>query len=767
MHATYGEIADTVGSDGDPIDVFVGPDFDAEIAYVVHQRIAEGEGEGGYDEDKVMLGWPTQEDALASYRQHYDKPDDFEGGITVITVDELRERLATGDLSVAPVPITLEKAEGGGDKPAGAGWTAIPGGKHGGYRKPRGGGARGYEYWYPGQVPHTAHPKWERDPVKRPGISDIAPGAIVEVGGRTGLYHWTPEHAKAGEGATWVTSVNTGEHELVRANTLYPSRPYKAPERVKRPPPPPTPPSGPKAPQKPQQGPSTGPTGFTPPPIGPGLHPEALRTTVYEDSRAAKGTVMHGLEHGEFLLFKSRGRHDDHWRWGVAIPREKQDAFVTEFRPLVHKAALKIAKRYGIPIKDRKGPTVAYEELTAGARVGLVMSLASYTGGAPFIPHAMDYAIGYARQTARNEMGAGVTLPDRTMRMLGGFMAARSRARARFGVEEPSSEQMARVWSLTKRDAHGGAHVDLGRYADDKGDIVDQASEQVPSGPWRVRGPDGREHGEELPGKAKLAEAMARFARGDKVEDDEWLVKQPTDVLPGAYGTMVPTGTAHHLREQAEGLLDKLNPSHNLVLRLKWGFDDPEGEGATNEAIADKMRIAVGKPVSTRRREVNALATKALAQFKKLAAASQAEVQRHVDRWATTKDEPPSAEELGRMPSHRQLAEELGNDERVGVYLTAVRAGNGVSTLRALHREKAGKATEDEIRTSRTAYHAQRDKERIAAFNRYRAVEVDPERARDVGVQAGTSPESVGLYPDDVISGYMTAISKRGSKHGE
>jgi hypothetical protein len=34
-------------------------------------------------------------------------------------------------------------------QPTGGGWQAIPGGKHGGFRKPDGGG--GWEYWYPGQ----------------------------------------------------------------------------------------------------------------------------------------------------------------------------------------------------------------------------------------------------------------------------------------------------------------------------------------------------------------------------------------------------------------------------------------------------------------------------------------------------------------------------------------------------------------------------------------------------------------------------------------
>lgn len=68
MH--YGEFEGTTGADGDPIDVYVGPERTAAFAFVVHQQHP---GDRTYDEDKVMLGFANAEDALAMYRAHYDR----------------------------------------------------------------------------------------------------------------------------------------------------------------------------------------------------------------------------------------------------------------------------------------------------------------------------------------------------------------------------------------------------------------------------------------------------------------------------------------------------------------------------------------------------------------------------------------------------------------------------------------------------------------------------------------------------------------------
>lgn len=63
----YGEVKGTRAlSDGDPVDVYLGPDAAQDTVYVVHQLRRNGD----YDEDKVMLGFPSEGDAVLAYKQH-------------------------------------------------------------------------------------------------------------------------------------------------------------------------------------------------------------------------------------------------------------------------------------------------------------------------------------------------------------------------------------------------------------------------------------------------------------------------------------------------------------------------------------------------------------------------------------------------------------------------------------------------------------------------------------------------------------------------
>jgi hypothetical protein len=71
MHHHYGEIRGTEGSDGDKLDVYVGPNHDSSIVVVIHQH---NPWEGGYDEDKVMVGFDSVEEAVGAYKKHYFRP---------------------------------------------------------------------------------------------------------------------------------------------------------------------------------------------------------------------------------------------------------------------------------------------------------------------------------------------------------------------------------------------------------------------------------------------------------------------------------------------------------------------------------------------------------------------------------------------------------------------------------------------------------------------------------------------------------------------
>jgi hypothetical protein len=92
MKHPYGYIPGTKGKDGEPVDVYVGPDKAAPNAYVVHQHKADGTG---YDEDKVMLAFKSEQKARKAYLAHYDDPK-FLGPISTVPVDKLKARVESG-----------------------------------------------------------------------------------------------------------------------------------------------------------------------------------------------------------------------------------------------------------------------------------------------------------------------------------------------------------------------------------------------------------------------------------------------------------------------------------------------------------------------------------------------------------------------------------------------------------------------------------------------------------------------------------------------
>jgi len=64
---TYGEFIDTEGADGDPVDVFVGPELESDTIFVIDQYL-----QGDFDETKVMIGWSEESAAKAAYEASYD-----------------------------------------------------------------------------------------------------------------------------------------------------------------------------------------------------------------------------------------------------------------------------------------------------------------------------------------------------------------------------------------------------------------------------------------------------------------------------------------------------------------------------------------------------------------------------------------------------------------------------------------------------------------------------------------------------------------------
>jgi predicted kinase len=89
MKCDYGYAKGIEGTDADSLDVYLG-DADADVAFVVEQLTEDG----NYDEDKIMLGFASEEDAADMYLQHM--PAYMLGDIRSIPVDTLIEALYSG-----------------------------------------------------------------------------------------------------------------------------------------------------------------------------------------------------------------------------------------------------------------------------------------------------------------------------------------------------------------------------------------------------------------------------------------------------------------------------------------------------------------------------------------------------------------------------------------------------------------------------------------------------------------------------------------------
>lgn len=92
----YGDVEDTIGADGDPIDVFIGRKPKAENAFVVNQLNPETRE---FDEHKVMLGFESQDDAEAAYMANYEDGWKGMGNIAEVPIPELRRWMKSDDTS--------------------------------------------------------------------------------------------------------------------------------------------------------------------------------------------------------------------------------------------------------------------------------------------------------------------------------------------------------------------------------------------------------------------------------------------------------------------------------------------------------------------------------------------------------------------------------------------------------------------------------------------------------------------------------------------
>lgn len=94
MKAHYGEIHKSEGLDGDKVDVYVGENPKADQVFVINQNHPKDHPTkaGQLDEQKVLLGFDSAEDAKKLYMSQYDDPSFFRS-ITHMSLDQFKDSL--------------------------------------------------------------------------------------------------------------------------------------------------------------------------------------------------------------------------------------------------------------------------------------------------------------------------------------------------------------------------------------------------------------------------------------------------------------------------------------------------------------------------------------------------------------------------------------------------------------------------------------------------------------------------------------------------
>lgn len=96
MDLHYGYISKSEGADGDHIDVFVGPDPESELVFVVDQLNADGT----FNEHKALIGFDTEQDARDGYLSCYEEGWDRLGAITAMTLKQFLAWIEHGNTAM-------------------------------------------------------------------------------------------------------------------------------------------------------------------------------------------------------------------------------------------------------------------------------------------------------------------------------------------------------------------------------------------------------------------------------------------------------------------------------------------------------------------------------------------------------------------------------------------------------------------------------------------------------------------------------------------
>ncbi len=104
IHYDYGYINGTESKDGDQIDIFIGPDLDSEIVFVINQIDQKS---GNFDEHKVIIGANSKEEAEKIYLKNYEKGWKT-GEIVGLHIDSFKEWINSKEKLTKPTKVKVE-----------------------------------------------------------------------------------------------------------------------------------------------------------------------------------------------------------------------------------------------------------------------------------------------------------------------------------------------------------------------------------------------------------------------------------------------------------------------------------------------------------------------------------------------------------------------------------------------------------------------------------------------------------------------------------
>jgi hypothetical protein len=107
MKYDYGYFLGSVDNDGDAVDVFIGPEPEIELVYVVDQIDPRTKK---FDEHKVLMGFSSLEKATDGYLANYEKGWQGLGKIVPMTLSQFKQWLASGDHTKPTHGIQLKAA---------------------------------------------------------------------------------------------------------------------------------------------------------------------------------------------------------------------------------------------------------------------------------------------------------------------------------------------------------------------------------------------------------------------------------------------------------------------------------------------------------------------------------------------------------------------------------------------------------------------------------------------------------------------------------